>query len=366
MKHCRKGVMWKDSVANFSMHSLTKCNLLSHNIQDGSYKLSPYVQFKIYEPKERDILATRIRDRVFQRSMCDNGLYYDMTNDFIYDNGACLVGKGMDFAIGRFKTFLYRFYREHGNSGYAIHLDVKKYFPSTPHEIAKALVAEKVTNKDYVKYVHEIIDSFPDNRTEEEIANDPFGLRGIGLGSQTSQLIQLALLNKLDHDIKEKFHIKYYIRYMDDMIIVHHDKNKIREVRDYIFNELATLGLTGVDKGGIFPLKQGIYFLKLRFMLTETGKVVIRMSKKGIARERKQLDKLKAMLDNGSVSMNDVEMHYQSWIAHAKRANSHGVIKEMDRYYSNLFRKKPVYSYTRHNKKKKNKTEVAKNDISES
>lgn len=50
------------------------------------------------------------------------------------------------------------------------------------------------------------------------------GDRGLGLGSQISQIMELLVLNDLDHFIKEKLHIKYYIRYMDDFILIHPDR----------------------------------------------------------------------------------------------------------------------------------------------
>lgn len=50
------------------------------------------------------------------------------------------------------------------------------------------------------------------------------GEKGLGLGSQISQIMELLVLNDLDHFIKERLHIKHYIRYMDDFILIHSDK----------------------------------------------------------------------------------------------------------------------------------------------
>lgn len=56
----------------------------------------------------------------------------------------------------------------------------------------------------------------------------------MGLGSQVTQLIQLAVLDDLDHIIKEKFKIKHYVRYMDDFILIHESKEYLEECRAYI------------------------------------------------------------------------------------------------------------------------------------
>ena len=61
---------------------------------------------------------------------------------------------------------------------------------------------------------------------------------GMGLGSPITQITQLALPSELDHFIKEVLRIKYYIRYMDDLILIHHDKEYLKycleEIRKFI------------------------------------------------------------------------------------------------------------------------------------
>ena len=142
-------------------------------------------------------------------------------NSFIYDNLACQRGKGTTKAIERMKYHLRKYFLEnHTNKGYYVKLDIHHYFQSTPHQKLKEIVAERIVQPDFQKRVFEIIDSFKDERPQEEISHDEFGERGIGLGSQCSQLLQLLYLDELDHLIKEKFHVAHYLRYMDDMIIL--------------------------------------------------------------------------------------------------------------------------------------------------
>lgn len=93
MQHCKNNVMWKDSVAGYVKNGLVNVHKLKESVENGTYKLDAYTQFKVYEPKERDIVSTRIKDRVFQRSLCDNYFYDTMTKSFIYDNCACQDGR---------------------------------------------------------------------------------------------------------------------------------------------------------------------------------------------------------------------------------------------------------------------------------
>jgi len=89
LKMSCRNVRWKDSVVGYEHNGLKNTYLLSKSLKNGTYKISKYQQFEIYEPKKRVILASRIVDRQFQRSLCECGLYEDITEHFIYDNCAC-------------------------------------------------------------------------------------------------------------------------------------------------------------------------------------------------------------------------------------------------------------------------------------
>lgn len=173
-KKCARGVRYKDSVADYYLHSLTRNVRLKDDLESGKYKIAPYTEFYVTHPKKRLVSATRFRDRVWQKSMCENGVRDEMTKDFIYDNGACQKDKGTDFAIDRIICFLQKFHRQHKREGYYLHLDVKGYFPNTPHSVSKKAIADRVTDPRFVEHLHTIIDSFVDRRPLEEIEADPF------------------------------------------------------------------------------------------------------------------------------------------------------------------------------------------------
>lgn len=112
--------------------------------------------------------------------------------------------------------------------------DLSNYFGSTPHDVAKASVRKRVKDEWVYQRVCDIIDSFNQD-TDPNI--------GMGLGSQVTQLIQLAVLDELDHIIKEKLHIKHYIRYMDDFILIHEDREYLQYCLGVIKEHLAGLRL---------------------------------------------------------------------------------------------------------------------------
>ena len=343
---CRRGVRKKESVSNFCNKSIVRCKTLRDDILSGNYSISKYVKFTIYEPKKRKILATRIRDRVWQESMIRNGVYDDLTRSNIYDNGACQIGKGTSFTISRTSELLRRYYRKTGsNTGWACHLDAKKYFPSTPHKTSKSVISKTVGDPKFSEMLYEIIDSFTDERSERQIADDIFGERGTGLGSPVSQLVQLALPSRIDHYAKQNLHLKYYVRYNDDVLIWDEDKKKIADACEWIIAEAAKLGVTVVSKEGIYPIKRGLKFLQKRFILTGSGKVVIRLPKDKLAGERRTLRGMKRKVDSGELTMDDVNSHYQSWVSGLLMTKSYGAVRATDKFFTETFRERPEYSF---------------------
>ncbi len=330
MWKCRKNVMWKDSVAGYVKNGLANIQKLKESHYDGTYCISPYSQFKIFEPKERDIISTRIKDRVFQRSLCDNYLYNSITRSFIYDNGACQVGKGTLFEKDRLKCHLQKYYRKHGTEGWVLKCDIKNYFGSTPHGVAIQAVSKRVYDDWAVEEASRIIRSF--NHGENPNV-------GMGLGSEVTQLVELATLDDLDHYIKERLHIKHYVRYMDDFILIHPDKEYLKGCRTVIEEELDKLGLKlSEKKTQLSPITQPIGFLGFTFRLKDTGKVVVKIKSERISHERRKLRKLVERAKAGILTKDDVDHCFESWKAHASYGDTHNIILRMDKYYKDLWR----------------------------
>lgn len=325
MMKCRRNVMWKDSVAGYVKNGLVNILKLEASLKDGSYRLDPYDKFYVNEPKRREIFSTRFKDRVFQRSLCDNILYPQITRGFIYDNCACQTGKGVDFALGRMKCHLQRHYRKHGTDGYVCLIDVRNYFGSTPHTVAKAAIDRRVKDPEAAGRARQIVDSFGENGV------------GIGLGSQVSQLMELAVLDDIDHFIKETLRVRHYVRYMDDLVLVLPEMDSARACLTDIRQRIEALGFEMNRKTRIVPLRCGFPFLKWRFRLSETGRVYMTMDKRNIARERRKLRKFKILCDAGAIGREDVENNLQSWRANALRGDAAGVIRGMESYRNRLF-----------------------------
>ena len=106
LKDSCRNVRWKSSVMSYEMNAIQNTYQLRQDLLNGKYKIQPYQIFQIHEPKERTIVATRIRDRQFQHSLVDNYLYDQLTKSFIGDNCACLRNRGVDDCLHRMTRHL--------------------------------------------------------------------------------------------------------------------------------------------------------------------------------------------------------------------------------------------------------------------
>lgn len=343
LQKCKRNTLWKDSVAGYVNNALSNIHQLKKKLDSDTYEIQPYNEFVIYEPKRREIQSTKIPDRVFQRSLCDNYLTKEVRKGFIYDNCACLKGKGTEFARRRLKRHLQVHYRHYGMNGFVLKCDIKDYFGSTPHEVAKSAIDKRVDDEWAKLQVGKIIDSF-DHKDKPG--------RGIGLGSQVSQLIQLSVLDDIDHYIKEKLHIKTYVRYMDDFILIDKDYDHLRACKDTIRCMVEALGLRlNEKKTHIQPIKHAIHFLGFSFRLTESGGVIVKVLPEKISHERRKLKKLVARAKSGKMTKAQVDDCYRSFKAHLSgrktgknksnkrvlKRNTHNLVLKFDKFYKELW-----------------------------
>jgi len=283
-KAARKGKRGKLEVINFEMNLAKNLVALQKELKNRTYRHKGYHHFKIYEPKEREIYAPSYADRVVQHSLCDNILAPILDRRLIHDNAACRKGKGTHFAMDRLSGFMRDFYKKYGTQGYFLKCDIHKYFASINHTVLKRQLHKLFEYTDVYELNCRIIDSF-------ESSPDT----GLPLGNQASQWFALFYLDGVDRMIKEKLQIKYYTRYMDNFVILHHNKDYLRkclaEIRNMCKNELK---LELNEKTQIFPLKNGVNYLGWHFYMTDTGKVIRKLrnsSKKSIKRRYRKIAK---------------------------------------------------------------------------
>lgn len=325
MMKCKSGVIWKDSVAKFFLNGVSEVQKLSDELHQGTYRERKHRFFTVTSPKVRQIMSISFRDRVYQRSLNDNVIYPEMIRHFIYDNGACQKGKGTDFARNRMKCLMQRYWRKHGLNGWILKMDVKGYYPNMSHQVAKDTFRKYLPENVYCRAM-DILDSFP-------------GDVGFYPGSQIIQIAGISVLNPVDHYVKERLRVKHYIRYMDDMIILGHDLERLETIRQSVEEKLKEIGFKlHPEKTQIVPLVNGVMFLGFRFLLTDTGKVILTVDSRRVAAERRKLHRMASLVKAGKMSREKADQCYNSWKAHAEIGNSWRLIRRMNQYYQSLWR----------------------------
>ena len=141
--------------------------------------------------------------------------------------------------------------------------------------------------------------------------------KGLPLGNQASQWFALLYLDEMDRLIKEKMRVKYYVRYMDDFILLHHNKTYLQECLARIaelFHDSLHLQLN--EKTQIFPVKNGVKYLGWHFYLTETGKVLRKLQASGKRRTKRRFRRLKKDYSTCKIALADVKRSLVSTHGH--------------------------------------------------
>lgn len=267
-----------------------------------------YWEFYVYEPKKRLVSAPPFRDRVIHHALC-NVIEPLFERKMIYDSYACRNNKGSHRAADRTQQYIREAATKWGDV-YCLKCDIKQYFPSIPHSVLKRIYRRTIQCQDTLWLMDTIIDSGAD--LDDVLA------RRLPIGALTSQLNANIYLDKVDHLIKEVLKEPYYIRYMDDFIILGGSKEHLwavkHQIQEYINQELL---LEFNDKTGIFPISQGIDFVGYR--IWPTHRLLRKRSTKKIKRKLKTFEKKYA---TGEIEFEEINRCIQSWLGHAKHADT--------------------------------------------
>lgn len=322
---CRKNVRWKSSTQKYISNAPLNVYDTYKRLHNGTFKSEGFYEFDLFERgKKRHIRSVLIDERVVQRCLCDYSLVPMMRRTFIYDNGASLSRKGYSFAVKRIDRHIRWHYRHYGNKGYVLLFDFSGYFDSISHEQLEQIIRKQYKDERLINLLMHFIKMFGD--------------KGLGLGSQISQVLALAAANEIDHLIKEELGIRCYGRYMDDGYLIHQDKEYLKQCLIKIQEKCAELGLIlNIKKTRIIPISRDFQWLKIKFKLTPSGYIVKRIWHKSVVRMRRKLKKLKKKMLNGILTLKDIRASFESWKSHTLGLDCYRTMLEMQKLYHSLF-----------------------------
>lgn len=290
---------------------------IKNQLSSKSYIPGKYNIFLIREPKLRIIMSQEIKDKIVNH-LVSKYFLIDIFNDtLILENCATRVGMGTHYALKLFKNN-YNKYKNKYKKFYILKFDISKYFYNIDHEIAKKLIEKKIKDKCALKIIFSIIDSTDESyvndtinklkKTEierlkqldindkiikiEEVEKLPIYKKGKGLpiGNMSSQIIATFYLNELDHYIKEELKIKGYVRYMDDGVIIHDNKEYLEYVKSEIEMIVNKYKLELNKKTKIYTSNEEIEFLGFRFF-KKNKKIICKVTNKTKKRFKKKVKK---------------------------------------------------------------------------
>jgi hypothetical protein len=324
-----RGVAWKESVQRYEANAMRNIVETRRKLLAGESIQCGFKEFTLRERgKIRHIKSVHISERIVQKCLCNQVLVPILSNSLIYDNGASVKGKGVHFAIKRFIVHLSRFYRQNNNSGegYALLIDFSKFFDHIDHETLFKLLEKVIKDKQVLELTKNFIRVFGEGRA-------------LGLGSQVSQITAIYFPNRIDHLVKDVKGEKNYGRYMDDLYLIHKDKEHLKQLLkeiEAVCDELKII--INKRKTRIVKLSQGVEFLKGKYFLLPSGKVLRRPCKDSTVRMKRKLKKFKGLVDTGAMGYRDVRNAYQSWRGNFKRRfDAYHKVSNMDKLYNELF-----------------------------
>lgn len=210
-----RGKSKKKDVQIFEQNLIDNIRLLREDLLSGMYRHGSYEHFKINDPKPRDIHKASVRDRLLHHALYRQ-LYSFFDRVFIYDSYSCRVGKGTHRAMSRFRAFAYKVSKNNTRTCWVLKCDIRKFFASIDHAILKEILSRHLHDINLLKLLTHIIDSF--------YTTGRIGV-GLPLGNLTSQLLVNIYMNEFDEFAKHTLDTKYYMRYADDFVFLHEDRN---------------------------------------------------------------------------------------------------------------------------------------------
>lgn len=278
----------RSKIFDYNMFYISNLVSIYNSLLNKTYSHGKYNIFGITEPKFRIIMSERLPDKIVNHLVSDYVLTPLIEPKLIEMNVATRRNKGSKAAIFYMKKYL-RLMKNRYDDFYILKCDISKFFYNIDHEILLSKLSKIILDKDLYLLLSNMIHSTDLDYVNETILKikNKYSLeiplyekgKGLPIGNQTSQILAIFYLNDLDHFIKEKLHIKYYCRYMDDFILIHEDKEYLKycltEIEKFLEKEKLHLN----KKTNIYSIKDGITFIGYRYFFKNNKLIMLIPSK---------------------------------------------------------------------------------------
>ena len=331
----------KKKVELFEKYKIEHICNIKRKLDNKDFTFNKYNIFMITDPKARIVMAEELEDKIINHLIAEYILVNVFENKYTDNMCATRIGKGTSYGIKLLRKYINDIKRKHHNF-YILKIDISKYFYRIDHDILKGILKEKIKDKEALNVLYKIIDTTNDNyvnesirklkdnrikyfinhnnKNKDKLINEINKIplyeynKGVALGNQTSQAFGLIYLYKFNHYIKEQLHLKYVINYMDDFVILHHDKNYLKYCLDNIINILHNEYKLDINikKTKIDNIKNGIEFLGYRFSL-KNNKLIVKIKNTTKKKFKTRIKELKLLYDNNIITKKEFNKYIVSY-----------------------------------------------------
>jgi retron-type reverse transcriptase len=317
-KKARKHKTRKDYVIEFESNLRDNLLQLHKELKEQTYKPEQLKTFILRDPKTRKISKSAFRDRVVHRAIHQ---VIEPIFDKKFINSCCAnrIGKGNLYALVLFDKYKRKITKNNTRTAFCLKADIKHYFFEVNHKILLNILKRKIKDEKTINLINKILKNYWDKE------------KGMPLGNLTSQFFANVYLNELDQFVKHKLRTKYYIRYVDDFVILHNSKEQLetwkKEIDEFLQQNLKIE--LHPEKSRIIPLSKGIDFVGFRNFYYHRL-----LRKRNVKKMLIKIEQFKKK----ELSFDKLLESFQGWQAYSKWANSYklreSVLKQVNTIYT--------------------------------
>ena len=272
---CRRRKRSKNPAVYFESNFEKYLYTLLDEINSGTYKVGVSKVFVITYPKVREVWAASFRDRIVHHLLYNHiGIWFE--KHFITDTYSCIKGRGTSAASDKAIKYLRKVTQNWSTNAWCLQLDIANFFvsinrntlwnclekyigtESTTARITKQIVFNDPT-RNYICTTPDLLQLVPKHKSLLSCSSN----YGLPIGNLTSQSFSNIYLDAFDKYMKHILKIKYYIRYVDDILILSKDKEELEHIREIADEWLLSNRELHFhpNKVHLFPANQTINFV---------------------------------------------------------------------------------------------------------
>lgn len=335
-----KNVKNKKRLYLFELKKLNYFVEIKRILENNLYEGTKYNVFITTRPKTRVIMNQSIMDKIINHYVVKYILKPRLEKYLTTDIAATRKGMGTSYAREKLKNDIEKFKKY--DEFYILKMDFKKYFYSIDHEILKNMIKDDLTEDEFLliskiidstnrKYINEWIDKIS-KKINEPLPIYEYG-KGLCLGAHSSQFLAIFYTSRLMHYIRHNLRIKAMCIYMDDIYIIHENREYLKKVYEIIVKKLDTELKLKINEKKTFIKKssEGIIFLGYRFFVKDK-KTIIKLSGESKKRIKRRIRENRYLHKKEYINFNSYFASLQNY----KYSYTFGNKKEMQNLLENL------------------------------